>query len=160
MIQIFTTGGSIDKTYSTQASDFIVGEPQIANILAEANVNLEYQVKGLFKKDSLEITEADRALLVGQVETCFHRQIIITHGTDTMVQTAQALMGIPDKVIVVTGAMQPAGFKITDAVFNVGCAVSAVQSLSDGVYVVMSGQIFTPNNVRKNHDADQFEVIA
>lgn len=159
MIQIFTTGGSIDKTYSTQASDFVVGEPQIAILLEEANVNLDYRVESLFKKDSLDITDADRAILVEEVRDCPHRQIIITHGTDTMVQTAQALTDIPNKVIILTGAMQPAGFKKTDAVFNVGCAISAVQSLPDGVYVVMSGRIFTPDNVRKNRDADQFEVI-
>jgi L-asparaginase len=157
MIKIFTTGGSIDKTYSTLASDFLVGEPQIDDILRQANVNLAYEIESLFRKDSLGITDEDRALIRHAVLTSPHRHIIITHGTDTMVNTAQMLMDIPDKVIVLTGAMQPASFKITDASVNVGCAIAAVQILREGVYIAMSGRIFVAGKTRKNMTTNQFE---
>ncbi len=156
-IQIFTTGGSIDKGYSTQESDFIVGEPVIDPVLQESNTTVAYKVESLLKKDSLEITETDQQMILNKVQQCPHQQIIITHGTDTMLQTAQILSKIPDKVIVLTGAMQPAAFKKTDAIFNVGGAIIAVQILSAGVYVVMNGQVFDPNTSIKNLAEDRFE---
>jgi L-asparaginase len=158
-IKIFTTGGSIDKNYSTRASDFIVGEPHIEDVLSDANANLDYEVEFLFAKDSLEITDADRKRIVEKVraETC--PRIVITHGTDTMIQTANALSNIPGKIIVLTGAMQPAAFKHTDADFNVGGAVIAVQTLPPGVYLVMNGRVFDPKRSRKNLEANQFESV-
>jgi L-asparaginase len=156
-IKIFATGGSIDKTYSTKSSDFVVADPQIDDILRDANVSIAYEIVSLMKKDSLEITPADRQLIVEAVTAAPQQRIIITHGTDTMIDTAQALTGIPDKVIVLTGAMQPAAFKHTDAAFNIGCAVIAVQILPDGVYIVMNGKIFDPHNARKNIDRNRFE---
>lgn len=159
IIKIFTTGGSIDKTYSTLESDFVVGAPQIDMILKEAIVNLDYEVESLFRKDSLDITDFDRQLIVDTVTACPHQHIIITHGTDTMVDTAKALQHIEGKTIIITGAMQPASFKQTDAVFNVGCAVSAVQILPAGVYIVMSGRVFDPDNARKNLQTNQYEFI-
>jgi L-asparaginase len=158
-LMIFTTGGSIDKTYSTQVSDFVVGEPQIGAVLREANVNFTYEVVSLFKKDSLHITDDDRRVLADHISATPHRHILVTHGTDTMVQTVQALMGIAEKVIVLTGAMQPAVFKQTDAVLNIGCAVAAVQIMPTGVYIAMSGRIFMPDNARKNPQTDQFEEV-
>ncbi|MEW5940373.1 MAG: asparaginase domain-containing protein, partial [Chloroflexota bacterium] len=124
-IKIFTTGGSMDKTYSTQASDFVVGEPQIGRALADANVNLEYEIESLLAKDSLDLTDDDRALIVSKVrdETC--PRIVITHGTDTMIQTGVALIraGLGStRTIVLTGAMLPAAFQHTDADFNAGGA--------------------------------------
>lgn len=159
MLHIFTTGGSIDKTYATQVSDFVVGEPQIIEILQAANPHLETVVEPLFRKDSLNITEEDRQQLHEKVRTSPHERILITHGTDTLTITARALRDIPDKVIVLTGAMQPAAFKHGDAAFNIGGAVAAVQILPPGVYIVMSGRVYDPDKTRKNPLTDQFEPI-
>jgi L-asparaginase len=159
MIKIYSTGGSIDKGYSTLESDFVVGEPQIASILQEANVTLEYEVEPLLRNDSLEITDRDRQVIADRVAADPGRQIIITHGTDTMIETAMRLATISGKVIVLTGAMQPATFKQTDAAFNVGCAIMAVQTLSEGVYVVMNGRAFDPRRARKNLELDRFEEV-
>ena len=156
-IKIYTTGGSIDKAYSTQESAFVIGEPQIASILDEANVTIEWEVCSVLKKDSLELTDDDRQLIVEQVKRDPHRHIILTHGTDTMIETARALSSVPGKVIVLTGAMQPAAFKRTDASFNVGGAIIAVQTLPEGIYLVMNGQVFDPFSASKNLVLDRFE---
>ena len=156
-IKIFTTGGSIDKTYSTQVSDFVVGEPHIGRVLMDANVNLEYEIEALIAKDSLEITDDDRARIVEKVRAEMCPRIVITHGTDTLIQTADALSGIPGKTIVLTGAMQPAAFKHTDADFNLGGAVIAAQTLPPGVYIVMNGRVFDPRRAKKNLEANRFE---
>lgn len=158
-VRIFTTGGSIDKRYSTQESNFVVAGPQAGQILAEANINLAYEIESVFKKDSLEITAKERALLVERVKSAPERLILITHGTDTMAETGRAMSGIPGKVIVLTGAMQPAAFKHSDAPFNLGAAILALQLLPEGVYLVMNGQVFDPRWVRKNLTLDRFEEI-
>ena len=157
-IQFFTTGGSIDNGYSTQVSQFIVGEPAVKTILEEGNVTFDYSINSLFRKDSLEITEMDRKIIYKAVTACPHNRVIITHGTDTMVETALALIAIPGKVIVLTGSMQPAEFRKSDAAFNLGSAVMAVQVLPEGVYLAINGQIFNPNNTKKNVKFDRFEV--
>jgi len=159
-IKIFATGGSIDKRYSTAKSSFVVAEPAIEAILTEANVQVDCLVEGLLRKDSLEITEADRQQIRAKVRAAPQRHIVITHGTDTMIETAQALSGIPGKVIVLTGAMQPAAFKETDAAFNIGGAIIAVQTLPEGVHVIMNGQIFDPHQAKKNLEKDKFEETA
>ena len=158
-IKIFTTGGSIDKIYSAHSSQFEVGPAQAQAILEEGNVGFEYTVEALLAKDSLEITDLDRELIAGRVrlETC--QRILITHGTDAMVNTALALTDIPDKVIVLTGAMQPAAFKRSDAAFNLGFALAALQTLPAGVYIAMNGQVFDPLRSRKNLRTDLFEEI-
>lgn len=156
-IKILTTGGSIDKFYSTQESEFIVGPPQIENILADAGITLKYEIESLFQKDSLEISETERHDIVQKVRAESNNRILISHGTDTMIQTAQALVGIPGKVIVLTGAMQPAAFKQTDAHFNIGCALIAVQLLPTGVYLVMNGRVFDPDKTVKNISFDRFQ---
>ena len=158
-IKIFTTGGSIDKLYSTRASNFMVGDPQIGSVLQESRVPVAFEIEPLFQKDSLEITEADRLTIFLKVQADPHRHIIITHGTDTMILTGKMLCEIPGKVIVLTGAMQPAAFKVTDAAFNIGSAIIAAQTLSEGVYIVMNGQVFDPFHVRKNLELNQFELI-
>ena len=112
------------------------------------------------KKDSLDLTDRDRAVIHRAVSKDPADKIIITHGTDTMVQTAKQLSTIQDKVIVLTGALKPALFKTTDAVFNIGCAVAAVQVLPPGVYIAMNGRIFQHDNVKKNRRTGQFETIA
>ena len=136
-----------------------MGEPQIRNILQEANTALDVEIESLFEKDSVDITEYDRLTIFERVKSDPNRHIVITHGTDTMISTAKALCFIPDKVIVLTGAMQPAAFKKTDAAFNIGCAMTAVQTLSAGVYVVMNGKVFDPNKAAKNLELDRFEEI-
>lgn len=156
-IRVLTIGGTIDKIYFDALSAYEVGEPQAPLILAEAKVAFEYAVERLLQKDSLELTGSDRALIRERVEAATERLILITHGTDTMAQTGAALKGIAKKVIVLTGAMQPAAFRISDAVFNIGCAIGALQSLPPGVYIVMNGCVFPVDEVRKNREAGRFE---
>ena len=158
MIQLFTTGGTIDKVYFDQKSDYQVGVPNIEEILNGANVHLDYVCEILMQKDSLDISQADRQLICERVANCPHRRVVITHGTDTMIQTALALLRIPDKVIVLTGSMQPARFKHSDAEFNVACAVTAVQLLAAGAYIAMNGRIFDPRHARKNVKLNRFET--
>jgi L-asparaginase len=157
IVKIFTTGGSIDKGYSTKESEFIVGEPTIEQILIESNVTLDYEIESLIKKDSLEINDDDRRAIYERIKADPNRYIVITHGTDTMIQTAQALSQIKDKVIVLTGAMQPAAFKVSDAAFNIGGAFLSVQTLPEGVYIAMNGRIFNPQESIKNLELECFE---
>jgi L-asparaginase len=157
-IKVFTTGGSLDKGYSTRESSFVVLGPQIGQILEEANLTLQYDVESLLRKDSLEITDQDRDRIVERVKAEEANLILITHGTDTMAETGKSLLGIQGKTIVLTGAMQPASFKHTDAPFNIGFALAALQTLPEGVYLAMNGRIFDPSSVQKNMDLDQFET--
>lgn len=158
-IQIFTTGGTIDKVYFDALSEFQIGEPTVGQILNEAGVSFDYAIESLIKKDSLEITDADRELIRTKVMASDAQHILITHGTDTMAQTADVLKNGVDKTIVLTGAMQPARFRDTDAIFNIGCAIGALQSLPTGVYLAMNGQVFDAGKVQKNRDAQRFENI-
>lgn len=158
-IKIITTGGTIDKIYFDQKSEFQIGDPQIAEVLKGANVALDYEVSSLLRKDSLDLTDVDRKLIHDTVGADSSRLFVITHGTDTMIQTARALRDIPGKVIVLTGAMQPARFRMTDAVFNIACAVTAVQLLPDGVYIAMNGRIFQSDKARKNVVMNRFEAL-
>jgi L-asparaginase len=158
-IKIFTTGGSIDKYYSPQESNYVVGDPQADQILREAYASIEYTLESLFKKDSLELSENDRLEILQKVGAAAERHILITHGTDTLITTAMLLRQVTGKVIVLTGAMQPAAFKHSDAAFNVGGALIALQTLPDGVYVVMNGKVFDPARARKNRDQDRFEAL-
>ena len=156
-IKIFTTGGSLDKGYSTRESGFVVMEPQAGRVLGDANVAFDYQIEPLLRKDSLELTDQDRNLILRRVREEDCRRIVITHGTDTMARTALHLAQVPDKIIVLTGAMQPAAFKDSDGPFNLGFALAAAQLLPPGVYLAMNGRIFDPRSVRKNAELDRFE---
>ncbi len=158
-VQIFTTGGTIDKVYFDAQSDYEVGEPQIVDILNEANVTCDYDVKTLMRKDSLDLTDEDRAVIRAQVAASPCTHILITHGTDTMVHTAQALGDIPEKTIVLVGSLKPARFKTSDAEFNIGFALAAAQALPPGVYIAMNGQLFSPAHVQKNREANRFEAV-
>lgn len=158
-LQIITTGGTIDKIYYDQKSDYQIGEPEIARILTDMNVAFRWQVQPLLRKDSLELTDADRDLVRKAVEASDARHFLITHGTDTMVETARALAGLADRIIVLTGALNPARFLGSDAVFNIGCAVGAVQCLEPGVWIAMNGRIWDPTQVRKNREANRFEAV-
>lgn len=158
-LTIVTTGGTIDKVYFDDKSDYQIGSPQIADILQQLGVAFRFDVIPILRKDSLHVTDEDRALMRSTIEAQPHRHVLVTHGTDTMVETAQVLAGIPGKVIVLTGALNPARFQGSDAVFNIGCAVGAVQTLGEGVYIAMNGRVWDPSTVRKNRDANRFEAI-
>ena len=158
-IHIITTGGTIDKVYFDATSDFQIGEPQVGEVLHEANVNFEFEITQLMRKDSLDLTDADRQEIHAAVAGSPYRHIVVTHGTDTMVQTGRTLREIADKVIVMTGSMQPARFRTTDAIFNIASAVIAAQVLAPGVYIAMNGCVFEAHRVRKNRERRQFELI-
>ncbi len=157
---IVTTGGTIDKIYFDDKSNYQIGEPQIGQILESIGVAFRFDVIQLMRKDSLHMDAADRALLRDVIERQSQRHVLVTHGTDTMVDTASALSGIVGKVIVLTGALNPARFVGSDAVFNIGCAVGAVQTLPDGVWIAMNGRIWDPATVRKNREANRFESVS
>lgn len=156
-IRVITTGGTIDKVYFDAASAYDVGEPQVVPLLKEANVTFEYIVESVLRKDSLAMNDTDRALVRERVLACPERCILITHGTDTMTETAACLVGIEDKVIVLTGAMLPARFRSTDAIFNLGCAIGALQVLPVGIYIAMNGCVAPAGTVRKNRERSRFE---
>jgi len=122
-------------------------------------VAFRFQIIPILRKDSLHLTSADRELIRASILAQPARHVLITHGTDSMIQTAQALAGIADKTIVLTGALSPARFQGSDAQFNIGTAVGAVQSLPAGVYIAMNGRIWNPARVRKNVDANRFEAL-
>lgn len=156
-VHFLTTGGTIDKVYFDAKSEYEVGPPQVAEVLHENKVTVPYTLEPVLAKDSLELTPADRELIRQRVESSPHSRIIITHGTDTMVETAAVLLGVSGKTIVLTGSMQPARMRNTDAVFNIGTALGAVQCLPPGVYVAMNGRVFLANQVRKNGAEQRFE---
>ena len=158
-LKFITTGGTIDKVYFDAKSEYEVGSPQIVDILQEAHATFEFDVESVLRKDSLDLTDEDRQLIRRKIETDPCPRIVVIHGTDTMIQTAKMLLGIPGKTIVLTGSMQPARFKSTDAAFNVGAAIGAAQSLPPGVYLAMNGQIFDPEKARKNIAESCFECV-
>ena len=158
-LHIITTGGTIDKVYFDAQSEYEVGSPQVLEILREAHVTFDHTLESVLRKDSLELTDADRQLIRRHVEAAPANRVLITHGTDTLVQTALALEDIPRKTVVLTGSMQPARFRNTDAVFNVGVAIGAVQCLPPGVYLAMNGRVFDPRRVRKNRERHAFEEV-
>jgi L-asparaginase len=154
---IITTGGTIDKIYFDDKSDYQIGEPQISQILHAMHVAFEFEVSSLMRKDSLHMEDKDRQLILDVVSASEVRHILITHGTDSMVATAAVLQNVPDKTIVLTGALNPARFRDSDAIFNIGCAVGAVQTLPPGVYITMNGKVWDPAHVRKNRFENRFE---
>ncbi|MBD3658154.1 MULTISPECIES: asparaginase domain-containing protein [Marinobacter] len=158
MIQIFTTGGTIDKVYFDANSEFAIGDSLLPELLHEANVTSAFRIDELVRKDSLEMTDEDRAVIRGAVMACPAERILITHGTDTMAETARALADVGGKTIVLFGAMQPARMRRSDAVFNLGFAWAALQLLAPGVYIAMNGEVFSPERVRKNLRAQRFEA--
>lgn len=156
-VKIYTTGGTIDKTYFDAKSEYEVGDPQIVDILRAANVGIDYDVETVLRKDSLDMTDEDRGLLVRRVQDEPCERILITHGTDTMIDTARELEGVVGKTIVLVGSLSPAQFKNSDAEFNIGFALAAVQVLPAGIYIAMNGIIFEPEKVRKNRERNRFE---
>lgn len=158
-ISIIAVGGTIDKVYFDAKSEYEVGPPNIEKVLSELNLSISYSINSLMRKDSLDLTDEDRKLIAETIANDPCDRILITHGTDTMVETAKELTTIPKKTIVLTGALEPALFKTSDAVFNIGCALGGVQSLAPGVYIAMNGKIFSANKVWKNLEKNRFESL-
>ena len=157
-LRFITVGGTIDKIYFDQLSEYQVGAPGVERILLDLPVAFEYTIEAVLRKDSLDMTAEDRHLVRQAVERCPEQHIVITHGTDTMIETARVLIGIPGKRIVLTGAMQPANFSHSDATFNVGMAIGvAITKPVPGVSITMSGQVFDPLKARKNRERGVFE---
>ncbi len=158
-LKIFAVGGTIDKIYFDHKSTYQVGEPQVSEILKDANITFDFGLESIVHKDSLDMTAGDRQMVFDRVQQSAYERIVITHGTDTMIATAKQLKGIQSKTVVLTGAMQPARFRNSDAPFNIGCAIGAVQSLPHGTYLTMNGQVFQPDELRKNIEKGVFEEI-
>ena len=155
-ILIFTTGGTIDKVYFDALSEYKIADSIIPKILEISRVLHPHRVEQIFRKDSLDLTDEDRAEIATRVAGSGVRHIIITHGTDTMTQTAQALAGFADKVIVLVGALSPARFQESDAAFNLGMAFAAVQSAPPGVYITMNGTLFDASKATKDRARGAF----
>lgn len=158
-IRFITTGGTIDKVYFDALSQFEVGDSPINAILTDGLVGFDYDVIPMFRKDSLELTDEDRFALKDYIAGDDADLYVVSHGTDTMVETGRVLSEIEGKTIVLTGSLSPARFKTTDAIFNVGMAVAAVQTAEPGVYIAMSGQVFRASAVKKNREENRFESI-
>jgi len=159
-IKIFSIGGTIDKIYFDQLSQYQIGGPSIRDIFGHLVLNFEYEIESLLRKDSLDMTDEDRQLILEAVSRDPGDKVLITHGTDTLVDTARVLREAAGKTIVLTGAMEPAGFKNSDAVFNVGCAVAAVQTMPPGAYIAINGRIYTPDQIKKNRSLGRFEEVS
>jgi len=155
-LKIITTGGTIDKLYFDDASEYKIGQPVIGDLLNSFNVAFKFEVLSLMKKDSLYINDDDRELIKQVIKKSDEKHFLITHGTDSMVATANYLSDIPGKTIVLTGALSPAKFQNTDAIFNIGCAIAAVQTLDQGAWVIMNGLVWHPDEVAKNRDENRF----
>jgi L-asparaginase len=159
-IRLFATGGTFDKEYDEINGRLYFKDSHIPEMLRLGRSRVEVSVQTLMMIDSLEMTDADRALVVASCRRAPESRIVITHGTDTMTDTAAALAStVADKTIVLTGAMVPYAFGSSDGLFNLGSALSFVQVLSEGVYVAMNGRCFPWNRARKNRQTGIFEEI-
>ncbi|MDZ7361945.1 MAG: asparaginase [candidate division KSB1 bacterium] len=159
-IKILVTGGTFDKEYNEINGALYFKDTHINEMLRLGRCRLDIQVRTLMMIDSLDMTEADRQLILEHCKKSPEDKIVITHGTDTMVETAKVLgENIQDKTIVLTGAMIPYAFGSSDGLFNLGSALSFVQALPPGVYIAMNGKCFSWNNVRKNRERGEFEAI-
>jgi L-asparaginase len=158
-IAIFTTGGTIDKVYFDAKGGYEVGAPMVRQILDHGRVTAQIPIVELLRKDSLEMTLQDRIAIREALAASDASRIIVTHGTDTMVETARELRDLSGKTIVLTGALQPARFADSDAAFNLGLAMGAVQVLPPGVYIAANGQVFPADSVRKNASLNRFEAV-
>lgn len=156
-ILVLTTGGTIDKNYFDALSEYQVVESGIPALLREARVALPFRVEEVCRKDSLELTDQDRAEIASRAAAAPETRIVVTHGTDTMTETAKVVAAeVPGKTVVLTGALSPARFAETDASFNLGMAFAAAQTAAPGVWIAMSGQVFDGLKVRKDRAAGRF----
>jgi L-asparaginase len=163
MIRIFVTGGTFDKDYNELTGSLVFKDTHLPEMLGLGRSRVEVSIRTLMMMDSLDMTDADRFLIVDQCRQAGETRIIITHGTDTMIETAAVLAaGLgpeAQKTIVLTGAMVPYAFGSSDGLFNLGSALSLVQLLPSGVYVAMNGRYFHWNRVRKNRETGVFEAL-
>ena len=160
VIRIFVTGGTFDKTYDEIKGQLSFGDTHLPEMLRLGRSHADVAIRTLMMIDSLQMTDADRELIVRNCQQSAETCIVITHGTDTMVETATAIANaVTGKTIVLTGAMIPYAFGSSDGLFNLGSALSFVQILKPGVYIAMNGRCFEWNNVRKNRESGVFEAI-
>jgi L-asparaginase len=162
MIQVFVTGGTFDKEYNYINGALFFKDTHLPEMFSRGRCTVDVDVKTLMMVDSLEMTDADRDIIIHNCRRCNHQRIILTHGTDRMVETARHLAhaGIEDKTIVLTGAMIPYAFGTSsDGFFNLGSALAFVQTLPPGIFVVMNGRYFEWDNVRKNLNTGNFEEL-
>ncbi len=160
MIRIFVTGGTFDKTYDEIRGGLSFADTHLPEMLRLGRSRVEVSVRTLMMIDSLEMTDVDRDVIVRNCQHCEESRIVVTHGTDTMIETAAAIArGVPGKTIVLTGAMIPYAFGSSDGLFNLGSALSFAQTLAPGVYVAMNGQHFVWDKVRKNRQTGVFEPM-
>ncbi|MFO7608994.1 MAG: asparaginase domain-containing protein [Candidatus Krumholzibacteriia bacterium] len=160
MIRVFVTGGTFDKEYDERTGQLFFKDTHIRDMLKLGRSLVQVEVRTLMMVDSLDLDDDDRQVILSQCRKCPHGRIVVTHGTDTMEQTARLLGAeIADKTIVLTGAMIPYAFGSSDGLFNLGSALAFAQSLPAGVYIAMNGRCFAWDNVRKNRDAGVFEEL-
>jgi L-asparaginase len=155
-IAVVTTGGTIDKLYFDSLSEYQVGDSVVRKLLSIANVKYPFDIIEVLRKDSLELTDADRDLLFHRIAALEATQVVVTHGTDTMTRTSARLEGIPGETIVMTGALAPARFSESDASFNLGMAFATAQVAPPGVFIVMNGEVFPAAQVRKDRAVGRF----
>jgi len=157
-IRILITGGTIDKEYDPLTGELTFSKSHLINMLNQVRCKVRVVLEEVMLKDSLQMMDEDREEILNKCIQCQENRIIVTHGTDTMAETAQFLgHHVKDKTVVLVGAMIPYTFGASDALFNLGCAFSAVQVLHPGVYITMNGKIFHWDNVRKNKESGEFE---
>jgi L-asparaginase len=158
MIRILITGGTIDKQYNLLNGELIFSQSSIEKMLQQSRQTVKTELEVLMLKDSLEMNDADRSVITQACIKASESKIIITHGTDTMVESAKAIAAqvSSDKTVILFGAMVPYSFKNSDALFNLGTAMAAVQILSPGVYITMNGQVFDYREVTKNRSIGEF----
>jgi L-asparaginase len=163
-IRLFATGGTFDKTYDEVRGRLSFGDTHVTEMLRLGRSRVDVSIRTLMMIDSLDMTAADRELIVRSCVQCEESRIVVTHGTDTMVETAAAIAAgaaitpsLAAKTIVLTGAMVPYAFGSSDGLFNLGSALSFAQSMPAGVYIAMNGRAFAWDNVRKNRETGAFE---
>jgi len=160
MIRIFVTGGTFDKNYDEINGRLTFGDTHLPEMLRLGRCRLDVSIRTLMMIDSLEMTDADRELIVRHCAQSDESRIVVTHGTDTIVETAAALArGVTGKTVVLTGAMIPYAFGSSDGLFNLGSALSFAQVLPSGIYIAMNGQHFPWDRVRKNRETGVFEAV-
>jgi L-asparaginase len=160
-IRIFVTGGTFDKEYNELTGELFFQDTHMPEMLKLGRSRVPVDIRTLMMIDSLEMTDMDRELIARHCQEADEEQIIITHGTDTMSETARLLADkVKDKTIVLTGAMIPYKFGSSDGLFNLGSALAFVQTLPRGVYVAMNGKYFEATNVRKNKQTGEFERVS
>ena len=159
-IRIFVTGGTFDKEYDELTGSLEFKDTHLPEMLRLGRCRIDVSIRTLMMIDSLDMTDADRALIVEQCRQASESRIVVTHGTDTMVETAAALArGVTGKTVVLTGAMIPYAFGSSDGLFNLGSALSFAQVLPSGIYIAMNGQHFAWDRVRKNRETGVFEAM-